>query len=56
MTTFFIIAGVTVTILGILAIAVILGVLFYVRVLGYPLSLRYEKTPKNDQQTDKRNH
>lgn len=47
MTAFFYIAGVTVTILGILAIAVLFCVYVYVRVLGYPLHLHYENTKRN---------
>ena len=43
MNAFFIIAGVTVTILGILAIGIIIATLLYVRVLGYPLVIRYTK-------------
>lgn len=46
MTPFFIIAGVTVTILLLAAIAVLFCVFVYVRVLGYPLHLRYEKNDK----------
>lgn len=46
MKVFFIIAGVVVTILGIAAIAAISAVLIYVRVLGYPLTLKYEKTKR----------
>ena len=47
MKAFFVVAGATVTVLGILAIAAIFCVCIYVRVLGYPLTLRYVKTTKN---------
>lgn len=43
MTTFFYIAGITVTLLGILAIAVLFCVFVYVRILGYPLHLYFKK-------------
>lgn len=46
MNPFFIIAGVTVTILGILAIVVVSAVFIYVRVLGCPLVLRYVKNKR----------
>lgn len=46
MTAFFYIAGVTVTIIGILAIAVVLAVLIWVAVLHYPLTIHYEKNKK----------
>jgi len=46
MTPFFVIAGIVTTILGILAIVAVGAVIIYVRVLGYPITLRYEKTPK----------
>lgn len=48
MNAFFVIAGVTVTIIGILAIAVLVAVFIYVRVLGYPLMLIYKKDDNND--------
>ena len=48
MTAFFIIAGIVVTVLGILAIAVVFCAFIYVRVLGYPITLKYEKTIKNN--------
>ena len=44
MNAFFVVAGVTVTIIGLLAIAVLFCVFIIVRVLGYPINLRYEKT------------
>lgn len=46
MNAFFVIAGVTVTIIGILAIAVIVAVLIWVAVLHYPLTIEYQKTKR----------
>lgn len=46
MTAFFYIAGVTVTVLGIIAIAVLFCAFVYVRALGYPIHLYYEKTKR----------
>lgn len=43
MKEFFIAAGILVTILGLFAIAVLTFVFIYVRILGYPLTLVYEK-------------
>jgi hypothetical protein len=46
MTAFFYIAGVTVTIVGILAAAVIVAVLIWVAVLHYPLTIEYQNTKR----------
>jgi hypothetical protein len=46
MTPFFIIAGVTVTVLEIIAVAVLFCAFVYVVVLGYPIHLYYEKTKR----------
>lgn len=43
MESFFIIAGVTVTVLGIIAIAVLFRAFVYVRVLGYQIHIYYQK-------------
>lgn len=48
MNAFFIIAGAVATIIGILAFAVLFCVFIYVRVLGYPLHLYFEKDKKKD--------
>lgn len=50
MDTFFYIAGVTVTILGILAIIAVSFAFIWVRVLGYTLHLYYKR---NDKRRDK---
>ena len=46
MTPFFVIAGIVTTILGILAIVAVGAVIIYVRVLGYPITLYYDKSAK----------
>lgn len=46
MTAFFIVAGVTVTIIGILAIIAVSFAFIWVRVLGYPLHLYYKRNGK----------
>lgn len=43
MKEFFIAAGILVTILGLFAIVLLSFVFIYVRILGYPLTLVYEK-------------
>lgn len=48
MNAFFIIAGAVATIIGIIAFAVLFCVFIYVRVLGYPLYLYFEKDKKKD--------
>lgn len=54
MKEFFIAAGILVTILGLFAIALISFVFIYVRILGYPLMLAYEKDEelKSDETDD----
>jgi len=50
MKTFFIIAGVTVTILGVIAIAIISGVYIAVRFFGLSLTLGTIKEQQNDEE------
>ena len=53
MKTFFIIAGVTVTILGVIAIAIISGVYIAVKFFGLVLTFSTLKKRKDEQQGDK---
>ncbi len=48
MKEFFIAAGILVTVLGLFAIAILSFVFIYVRVLGYPLTLIYEKDEEEE--------
>lgn len=56
MTTFFIIAGVTVTILGILALSVISGIYIAVKFFGLSLTLGTIKEKKDEQQRNRGRH
>jgi len=48
MKEFFIAAGILVTVLGLFAIALLSFVFIYVRVLGYPLTLIYQKDEEEE--------